>query len=1263
MGVIRSLMVKAGEKAGDKIAKLSKLSPEQVQQIQALRELYLNEMPDPNDETATEMTEKLLAASSVEIYNAYLPQIKDLYLPMSQTDSGSRSFNVRYLNITKWVTDKKENSLEKLVNVYNVLSDEDCNIALIFNRTCETTNVYLGVSNKQKQSNHVKVDDYINRLENSLRGNFPGSVWDAKIGEGTVPCLDNNYTYSVSSVSNIPAEKSEKFISQTIEKILDGVVPATKGQEYTIVLLATPIRDLDERKLAISDFYTGLAPYAAWQTNFTFVQSDATSSMAVFGVNAGVSAGIQNGTNQALTNTDTVQNSTNRTETDTTNDTYTDTKSKTLTDTKTKTDTESISNANGITNTDGKSSTKTITDGTSKSDSNLHGPKFLNPDGSDAQLRDMLPSSQDPLSALDIATGKEKIPEVFDYTKLKDPKFLAYQISGLGSRDFNVNALLQSAMPKAGINLSSTNSVNHSLATAEGTTSSVAESMTKTIMNSAASSAAKSVADATSKSVANSVGRSVAQSLGRAVSTAVATTQGITKNTSFGGNFGANFARSSNVTVNVGKNEGITQSFTNYNIKHALELLENQMKRFEKGSALGMWDFAAYVISEDHNIASNVAHSYLALTQGEESFLSKGSINTWRGDVAGEKESAHEICNYIRDLDHPIFALNPLVLADDETMNCYPSVVTATTGLTGKELAYSLNFPLHSISGLPILKCAEFGRNVVSYDLPKKESRNITIGKIFHMNRSEPVDVSLSLDSLSSHVFITGSTGSGKSNTVYKVLDEAIDKGTHFLVVEPAKGEYKNVFASGDVNVFGTNPQIMPLLKINPFKFPKQIHILEHLDRLIEIFNVCWPMYAAMPAVLKNAIEKSYEDCGWDLVKSTNEYSEDLYPKFKDVTRNIKTIIESSEYDAENKGAYKGALITRLQSLSNGINGLIFDDIEIDQSVLFDQNTIIDLSRVGSSETKSLLMGLIVLKLQEYRMSNQTVMNTPLKHITVLEEAHNLLKRTSTEQPVDGGNLLGKSVEMLTNAIAEMRTYGEGFIIVDQAPGLLDLSVIRNTNTKIIMRLPEYDDRQLVGRAANLDEDQINELAKLRCGVGAIYQNEWIQPVLCEIDKVDTTFKVYEYTPNEKEQFEMLSDSDRLTVAELLCKGVKVGREAAIKDIMPSLAEAGVDASVQVAILRMLENPAKEPKMTKLAPIFDAIFPDVMEAVKTSFAESSEQKEWTQAANSVLVEKYQDRISDQTRRDIIQGIMTYYLLNILNKIDVLEDWSNRGGLS
>ena len=155
------------------------------------------------------------------------------------------------------------------------------------------------------------------------------------------------------------------------------------------------------------------------------------------------------------------------------------------------------------------------------------------------------------------------------------------------------------------------------------------------------------------------------------------------------------------------------------------------------------------------------------------------------------------------------------------------------------------------------------------------------------------------------------------------------------------------------------------------------------------------------------------------------------------------------------------------------------------------------------------MMGMLVMKLQEHRMSGKLPMNADLRHITVLEEAHNILRRTSTEQATESANILGKSVEMLANAIAEMRTYGEGFIIADQAPGLMDMSVIRNTNTKIIMRLPDQSDRELVGKAANLNDDQITELAKLPRGVAAIYQNEWVQPVLCKVDRHENAHGIY----------------------------------------------------------------------------------------------------------------------------------------------------------
>ena len=172
-----------------------------------------------------------------------------------------------------------------------------------------------------------------------------------------------------------------------------------------------------------------------------------------------------------------------------------------------------------------------------------------------------------------------------------------------------------------------------------------------------------------------------------------------------------------------------------------------------------------------------------------------------------------------------------------------------------------------------------------------------------------------------------------------------------------------------------------------------------------------------------------------------------MYPSFIDVLKMINAVMEESKYSSDSKGDYTGALCTRVKSLTNGIYGQIFTSDELSPEELFDSNVIIDLSRVGSVETKSLVMGLLIMKMQEYRMSVHKEYDSQLRHLTVLEEAHNLLKRTSYDQGSDSANLLGKSVEMLANSIAEMRTYGEGFVIADQAPGLLDMAVIRNTNT------------------------------------------------------------------------------------------------------------------------------------------------------------------------------------------------------------------------
>ena len=610
--------------------------------------------------------------------------------------------------------------------------------------------------------------------------------------------------------------------------------------------------------------------------------------------------------------------------------------------------------------------------------------------------------------------------------------------------------------------------------------------------------------------------------------------------------------------------DGMQLEYENKAIQIILEKIDCQLKRIKECEDYGMYDCGVYVISDDYSSVISASAAFKSIMRGKESSVEASYINSWQYN--NNKDIVKNIISYLSTFNHPVFRLRK----DSEKTEMLLPVSPATI-ISGKELSIQMGMPRKSISGIPVLKTARFGRKVLYVDKLLKSNKEVLLGMIYHMNNTENTEVTLNAESLKSHVFITGSTGSGKSTTVYKLLNEAIQvvHDCKFMIIEPAKGEYKTVFGGkSEVTVYGTNlNEIEKLLRLNPFSFPyKKIHVLEHIDKLIGIFNTCWPMYAAMPAILKDSIERAYVDAGWDLTSSVCTYKDKIgvavFPCFSDVLYQINSVLKESQYSNDTKGDYVGALVTRLKSLTNGINGLIFSANEVDGNSLFNENVIVDLSRISSDETKSLIMGMIIIKQQEYHMANKTRTNENLRHITVLEEAHNILKRTSTEQSVEGANLVGKSVEMISSAIAEMRTYGEGFVIVDQSPSAVDASAIRNTNTKIIMRLPDLRDREQVGKSAGLNDEQIAELAKLKTGVAAIYQNNWVEPVLCEInnDIKEEPYKLPEgYLPDWSSDEETVKEIIDILIAPFfndIEHGCKLSTKALVKKVLNS----GMDA-------------------------------------------------------------------------------------------------------
>ena len=626
------------------------------------------------------------------------------------------------------------------------------------------------------------------------------------------------------------------------------------------------------------------------------------------------------------------------------------------------------------------------------------------------------------------------------------------------------------------------------------------------------------------------------------------------------------FTDSLGKTATIGSSKNYTLTIHNKHIEELMKRIDQELERISMSESTGLWSVASYFFSYDNDFASAESAStiFKSIMQGEESGVETSAINSWIDNSQKMKMLTNSVCH----LSHPVFRNNL-------TVNGENIKVENSSLLSSKELAMLLSLPHKSVPGFPVVEHVSLAKEVIrnNESLMKRE---VSLGCIFDLGKAYIENrVKLDVKSLTQHVFVTGSTGCGKSETIYKLINETKQVGTKFLVIEPAKGEYKNVF--GDVNVFGTNPLIMPLLRINPFSFPTGVHVLEHIDRLTEIFNVCWPMYSAMPAVLKKAMLDAYESCGWDLRLSVNRLSqgEDVYPSFLDLFLSLEKVITESAYSEEVKSNYSGALLTRVESLTNGLNGEIFSVNELSNMVLFDENCIIDLSRVGSQETKSLIMGILIMRLSEYRMTGANTPNSALKHLTVLEEAHNILKRVSTEQSQEGSNMAGKSVEMITNAIAEMRTYGEGFVIVDQSPTSVDKAAIKNTNTKIVMRLPDEDDRKVSGKAAGMNDKQIDEIAKLPTGVAVVYQNDWVSPVLCKIDRMENSRVIF----NEQKDsiLELNSENDIKNIIEFLLAGQTENTQKAfdIIQIEKSVRAFNMPSKVRMALLDTIEEYKK----------------------------------------------------------------------------------------
>ncbi len=481
-----------------------------------------------------------------------------------------------------------------------------------------------------------------------------------------------------------------------------------------------------------------------------------------------------------------------------------------------------------------------------------------------------------------------------------------------------------------------------------------------------------------------------------------------------------------------------------------VELLEKSLNRLKYGKQQGMWQTGIYLIANQPDTARRGAALLTSIYSGEKS--------------APEPLRCH-LCSKSSGL---------------------PSFVN---GYHSRELQSFVSFPVKEYPGFRIHEVTPF-----DVDFKNDGRQSIEIGRIITNGRVLNKEVSIPVDDLTKHALVAGVTGSGKTNTVLNLLVKLYSSGkVPFLVIEPAKSEYRNLIEKIDSLLVFTLGEERPgqssPFRFNPFAFPEGVSLQTHVDYLKAVFNASFVMYAPMPYVLEDCLYRIYEDKGWNLVTSSNSRGrhELSFPTLEDLYYKIDDVVQDLGYQDRTSMDIKAALKTRIRNLCLGGKGLMLNTaFTLPFSEIMARPTVLELKYIGNDEEKTFMMGLIITAIGEYYESQYTRRNdrSPgLKHLTVIEEAHRLLKNVPTEKTSeDQSNVKGKAVETFSNLLAEIRAYGEGVLVAEQIPSKLAQDVVKNTSLKLMHRLVAREDRDLMGDTMNLDQAQKRHAVSLSAG-------------------------------------------------------------------------------------------------------------------------------------------------------------------------------------
>ncbi|NBE99488.1 ATP-binding protein [Nonomuraea sp. K271] len=422
---------------------------------------------------------------------------------------------------------------------------------------------------------------------------------------------------------------------------------------------------------------------------------------------------------------------------------------------------------------------------------------------------------------------------------------------------------------------------------------------------------------------------------------------------------------------------------------------------------------------------------------------------------------------------------------------------------TAGALAALAGLPRREVPGVRVLDSGFF--DVTS----EADAGELELGEILDGQDRGVGTFQVPLATLNRHAFITGATGSGKSQTVRHLLEQLSRARIPWLAIEPAKSEYAAMAGRIDDPLTVINPSApdgVPF-SINPLEPEPGYPVQAHIDMVRALFMAAFDAEEPFPQIMSLALQRVYEATGWDVVTGGAVPGANVppsVPTLEQLQQHAMDVIKEIGYGREVQADVEGFISLRLRSLRVGSAGRFFEGGHpADIGGLLERDVVLAIEDVANDEDKAFLMGTLIIRIVEHlRMRARREKSPELRHVIVIEEAHRLLRDRGH------GRASTHAVELLAGLLAEIRAYGEGIVVAEQIPTKLVSDVVKNTALKVVHRLPAEDDRRLVGAAMNLSDEQSRHVVSLQPGAAAVFADGMDRPLRVRVPLGESREKV-----------------------------------------------------------------------------------------------------------------------------------------------------------